>query len=105
MTVIFGNNGPNAIAATSASDVIFGLDGNDTLSSNFATGELHGGLANDSLSIDYDYLVFDAGPYPTMSWSLYGDDGNDTISASVDIGDDPSTGYGSHYYQPGPTIG
>ncbi|MFZ1662813.1 MAG: calcium-binding protein [Paracoccaceae bacterium] len=97
MTVIFGNNGPNAIAATSASDVIFGLDGNDTLSSNFATGELHGGLANDSLSIDYDYLVFDAGPYPTTSWSLYGDDGNDTISASVDSGDDPSSGYGSHY--------
>lgn len=103
MGVIFGGSGPDSIAAASASDVIFGQSGNDTLSSSFATANLHGGGDQDLLTVDFDYLIAAPGPYPTMQWSLAGDDGNDTLSASVDIDVDQSQ-YGINYYGPGPTL-
>jgi Ca2+-binding RTX toxin-like protein len=95
MTVVFGTNSADSLPAAAATDTVFGLAGNDTLSSNFATADLHGGLDNDLILIDYDYVFAANGLYPDTQWLLYGDDGNDTITASVNFA--PVSGYA--YYQ------
>ena len=85
MSFIFGTTGADLIAAAAAFDSVFGLAGNDTLSSSFATADLHGGQNDDSLVVDFDYQIASDGTYPDTQWLLYGDDGNDTITASAAI--------------------
>ncbi|MGB5835545.1 MAG: calcium-binding protein [Albidovulum sp.] len=87
MPVITGTNTADTIAATNANDTIFGLSGFDTLTSSFERADIRGGWGQDQISVDYDYVLVDGGPYPLMRWALSGDQGNDTISADVNITD------------------
>ena len=94
MSVVFGTTGADLIAAAAASDSVFGLAGNDTLASSFATADLHGGQNDDLLVVDFDYQIASDGAHPDTQWLLYGDDGNDTITASAAItGLNPGSSY------------
>ncbi|MBF9032874.1 hypothetical protein HKCCE2091_01375 [Rhodobacterales bacterium HKCCE2091] len=85
MPVIFGDATANTIAATGPDDVIFGLSGFDTLSSTFERADLRGGWGRDTLTADFDWAINEGSAIPPVLLSLRGDQGDDTLLASVDV--------------------